>query len=88
MIDFGSNFRKLREWTGLSQETLANILSVSASVINRIENNKRRLDIQIIYNMSARLDLDITVVMLVLIHGKDALPGRNPSGVKKASLVL
>jgi transcriptional regulator with XRE-family HTH domain len=74
MIDFGSNFRKLREWTGLSQEALAANLDVSASVVNRIENNKRKLDIQILHKLAVTLQLDISLVVTVLFKGKSALP--------------
>ena len=45
MIDFGSNFGKIREKAGLSQKALGICLSLSTSIINRIENNKRRLDV-------------------------------------------
>ncbi|MGX5855068.1 helix-turn-helix domain-containing protein [Dyadobacter jiangsuensis] len=74
MTDFGSNFRKLREWAGLSQEALGISLNVSASVVNRIENNKRKLDIQILQKLAASLQLDISLVVMVLFKGKAALP--------------
>lgn len=76
MIDFGSNFRKLREWAGLSQEALAAALEVSASVVNRIENNKRKLDVQILHKLAVHLQLDISVVVMILFKGKPALPER------------
>ncbi|MGG7662204.1 helix-turn-helix domain-containing protein [Dyadobacter sp. BHUBP1] len=74
MTDFGSNFRKLREWAGLSQEALGISLNVSASVVNRIENNKRKLDIQILQKLAISLQLDISLVVMVLFKGKSALP--------------
>jgi|GEM_PF-3493057 len=74
MTDFGSNFRKLREWAGLSQEALGISLNVSASVVNRIENNKRKLDIQILQKLAASLQLDVSLVVTVLFKGKAALP--------------
>ncbi|MGV3602422.1 MAG: helix-turn-helix domain-containing protein [Dyadobacter fermentans] len=74
MTDFGSNFRKLREWAGLSQEALGASLNVSASVINRIENNKRRLDIQILQKLANALQLDVALVVAVMFKGKSALP--------------
>lgn len=74
MIDFGSNFRKLREWAGLSQEALGISLNVSASVVNRIENNKRKLDVQILQKLAVTLQLDISLVVTVLFKGKSALP--------------
>jgi ribosome-binding protein aMBF1 (putative translation factor) len=74
MTDFGSNFRKLREWAELSQEALGINLNVSASVVNRIENNKRKLDIQILQKLAVTLQLDISLVVMVLFKGKDALP--------------
>ncbi|GGM73307.1 hypothetical protein GCM10010967_01060 [Dyadobacter beijingensis] len=76
MIDFGSNFRKLREWAGLSQEALAMSLHVSASVVNRIENNKRKLDVQILHKLAISLQLDILVVVTVLFKGNGVLPER------------
>nr|WP_295934663.1 helix-turn-helix transcriptional regulator [uncultured Dyadobacter sp.] len=74
MIDFGSNFRKLREWASLSQEALGVSLNVSASVVNRIENNKRKLDIEILQKLAVTLQLDISLVVAVLFKGKSALP--------------
>lgn len=74
MIDFGSNFRKLREWAFLSQEALGVSLNVSASVVNRIENNKRKLDIEILQKLAVTLQLDISLVVAVLFKGKSALP--------------
>lgn len=74
MTDFGSNFRKLREWAGLSQEALGISLNVSASVVNRIENNKRKLDIQILQKLAISLQLDISLVVMILFKGKSALP--------------
>ncbi|MCF0072408.1 helix-turn-helix domain-containing protein [Dyadobacter sp. CY261] len=79
MIDFGSNFRKLREWAGLSQEALGVSLNVSASVVNRIENNKRKLDIEILQKLAVTLQLDISLVVAVLFKGKSALPKQRVS---------
>jgi transcriptional regulator with XRE-family HTH domain len=73
MIDFGTNFRKLREWANLSQEALASSLNVSASVVNRIENNKRRLDIYLIHKLAIVLDLEVANVVTMLFEGKMAL---------------
>jgi transcriptional regulator with XRE-family HTH domain len=70
MIDFGSNFRKIREKAGLSQEALGICLALSTSVINRIENNKRRLDVGTVYRLSTVLNLDISKVMKALVDGK------------------
>lgn len=84
MTDFGSNFRKLREWAGLSQEALGITLNVSASVINRIENNKRKLDIQILQKLAATLQLDIVQVVKVLFKGKAALPRQKAPKFPKA----
>ena len=84
MTDFGSNFRKLREWAGLSQEALGINLNVSASVINRIENNKRKLDIQILQKLAATLQLDIVQVVKVLFKGKAALPRQKAPKFPKA----
>ncbi|PSL32394.1 helix-turn-helix domain-containing protein [Dyadobacter jiangsuensis] len=85
MTDFGSNFRKLREWAGLSQEALGINLNVSASVVNRIENNKRKLDIQILQKLAISLQLDISLVVTVLFKGKSALPKQK---MHKAGKVL
>ncbi len=70
MIDFGSNFRKIREKAGLSQEALGICLSLSTSIINRIENNKRRLDVGTVHRLSMVLNLEITKVMKALVDGK------------------
>jgi transcriptional regulator with XRE-family HTH domain len=83
MTDFGSNFRKLREWAGLSQEALGISLNVSASVVNRIENNKRRLDIQILQKLAISLQLDISLVVTVLFKGKSALPKQKAPKAEK-----
>ena len=84
MTDFGSNFRKLREWAGLSQEALGISLNVSASVVNRIENNKRKLDIQIMHKLSVTLQIDISLVVTVLFKGKSALPKQKAPKIAKA----
>jgi len=83
MTDFGSNFRKLREWAGLSQEALGISLNVSASVVNRIENNKRKLDVQILQKLSITLQIDISLVVMVLFKGKSALPKQKAPKVEK-----
>jgi len=70
MIDFGSNFRKIREKAGLSQEALGICLNLSTSIVNRIENNKRKLDLCTIHRLSVALHLDITEVIKALIGGK------------------
>lgn len=85
MTDFGSNFRKLREWAELSQEALGINLNVSASVVNRIENNKRKLDIQILQKLAITLQLDISLVVTVLFKGKSALPKQKISKVRKVA---
>lgn len=87
MTDFGSNFRKLREWAGLSQEALGISLNVSASVVNRIENNKRKLDILILQKLSIALQLDISLVVTVLFKGKPALPKQKAPKADKVSLM-
>jgi transcriptional regulator with XRE-family HTH domain len=46
--DYSGIFRKLRQESGHTQESLALSLGVSTSVINRIENNKRHLTMDIV----------------------------------------
>ena len=83
MTDFGSNFRKLREWAGLSQEALGISLNVSASVVNRIENNKRKLDVQILQKLATTLQVDISLVVMVLFKGRSALPKQKAKKTEK-----
>ncbi|MCE6990621.1 helix-turn-helix domain-containing protein [Dyadobacter sp. CY323] len=76
MNDFGRNFRKLRESAGLSQEGLAAVLKISTSVVNRIENNKRKLDIGLIYKLPEALNMNIGQVVTAICFG-ESLKNRN-----------
>lgn len=57
-IRIGGKIRKLRRDTGLSQAKLAERLGVSASYLNLIEHNKRRLSAPILLKLAAEFDLD------------------------------
>ena len=76
MNDFGRNFRKLRESVGMSQEGLAAVLKISTSVVNRIENNKRKLDIELIYKLPEVLNLELGQVITAICRG-ESLDKRN-----------
>ncbi|MFN4144467.1 MAG: helix-turn-helix domain-containing protein [Runella sp.] len=46
MSDFSTQFRKLRIKTGYTQESMADALGLSTSVVNRIESGKRQIKME------------------------------------------
>ncbi|NIJ55624.1 transcriptional regulator with XRE-family HTH domain [Dyadobacter arcticus] len=55
----------------MTQESLAEALELSTSVINRIENNKRKMDVDLVYKLSTALEMDISQVIAELFNGKN-----------------
>jgi transcriptional regulator with XRE-family HTH domain len=76
MTDFGTNLRKLRQSFGLTQEALADALHLSTSVINRIENNKRKMDMEMVHNLSGALGIGVNQVVDALFSGKKIEAGK------------
>ena len=57
-FEFGQKIRKVRELKGFSQEYMADRLSISQKVYSNIENDKRRLDKEMLQNIAKVLEVD------------------------------
>ncbi len=60
LIKFGENLRSIRTAKGLTQEQLANELSVETSQISRIERGKISTSVLMLYNISKVLETNIS----------------------------
>ncbi|NML28637.1 short-chain fatty acyl-CoA regulator family protein [Zoogloea dura] len=55
----GVRLRRLREERGLTQVALAQLLGISPSYLNQIEQNQRPLTVQVLLKLSAALGVDV-----------------------------
>lgn len=46
--DYATNFRRIRENEGYTQEDLAERMGLCVSIVNRIENNKRKFTLDLV----------------------------------------
>ena len=60
---FGRNVRHLREQRGLSQEGLADELSVHRTFVGGVERGERNLTLRTVERLSERLDADPLVLL-------------------------
>ena len=55
-MDYATNFRKLRQRAGHTQESLGMALNLSQTAVYRIENGKRKLDLNLVSAMATAVN--------------------------------
>lgn len=63
-MDFGEQFRKMRNDRGLTQEQVALKLNVSRQAISNWENNKNLPDLEMVVKLSVAFDLSLDELIL------------------------
>ena len=79
--EFGRNVRLLREQRGLSQEGLADALSVHRTFVGGVERGERNLTLRTVERLSERLQADPLVLLGASAPGtglRAAARGRDP----------
>ena len=89
VTDYATNFRKIRHRLGFSQTALAFQLDIPQAVIYRIENNKKRIDMELINKMAEAINKPAEEVFRELNGGVPIKPaamdthnGKEPSDYK------
>ena len=59
----GSRVRQLRSERGFSQAALAQMLEISPSYLNQIENDQRPLTVQVLLKLGTLFDIDPTATL-------------------------
>jgi len=85
MIKLGQRIKELREYVGISQQKLAEMLEVSRPAISQIENDERKISADELVKLSEIFNLSVESLLnqtkqpeVVLKEGKNAVKVRQP----------